>query len=564
MARSARRRLGNRELKAIQKAAAAPSGDIAVGLSEVAIQKFLDAHFRNNADFYDRSRERLPNNPIYEFLFNDHGTRRRARFWAKVTKPGGASAVAINLHVPSARRQRFAAWWRKAYGRSGAAGSLPHNVGITIAAVILQVNFPKLDGSNGEHQIDLSFRIEIETFVKIVQENAVRSLQLINWDIRATPNDDPIDPNNPIWGGDPQSPCVQEVKRLRLVIRDLFTIGANVVLTELGETLTQTLPLPPIDIIQGISVDPTELVITNDTLAIGFAIKPESLQERVTRLFNSEMQRFWDDLGDANLSQIMSKGPLDDPAALNRYMLRAVPAYAALEARSRTIRNRHRTPPSSSKRNGRLTASDLFVSVNRRVFDVVAKSLLRADKRDCTDWLRIDLLAFYGEGRACYWFSLKNAHGDLNGTTVSMGCDFSAGGGLELKACIRIPCHSDECASWSPGLGLEGPCTLDVRVDTTNWSGNKALKLRAQFSSFPGFHVYGLPPGIDELVNAVLNFLTSVALQAFFNALLSVLDIYLIQVQDRIPEANVSLRLSNFGASNSGGALVITGTTTFS
>src|SRR3954463_5418330 len=157
MARSARRRLGNRELKAIQKAAAAPSGDIAVGLSEVAIQKFLDAHFRNNADFYDRSRERLPNNPIYEFLFNDHGTRRRARFWAKVTKPGGASAVAINLHVPSARRQRFAAWWRKAYGRSGAAGSLPHNVGITIAAVILQVNFPKLDGSNGEHQIDLSF-----------------------------------------------------------------------------------------------------------------------------------------------------------------------------------------------------------------------------------------------------------------------------------------------------------------------------------------------------------------------------------------------------------------------
>ena len=152
-----------------------------VGLSEGAIQKFLNAHFANNPDFYDRSRERQPNNPLYEFRFNDHGVQRRARFWAKVEDTPSEPAVKIDLHTPTAVRRRFSAWWRSAYGPiKRTAAQPPRNLGLSIPRVILQVNFPKLSGGGGENKIDLPFRIDIQTFVKLVQTADQWALQLIN------------------------------------------------------------------------------------------------------------------------------------------------------------------------------------------------------------------------------------------------------------------------------------------------------------------------------------------------------------------------------------------------
>lgn len=138
-----------------------------------------------------------------------------------------------------------------------------------------------------------------------------------------------------------------------------------------------------------------------------------------------------------------------------------------------------------------------------------------------------------------------------------------AGGGLDIQLCARTPC-GDKCATWSPGLGLKGPVTANVHIDGFGWSGNKALWLSADFSDFPGFEIYGLPPGVDEIVNAIVNFLTSVALKAFFNAVLKIVNFPLIAVPVKIPQANVKLTLHDFGAANVDSMLVLTGTTDFS
>lgn len=126
--------------------------DVVVGFSEFAANKFLAAHFVNNSNFYDRSREKQPNSPLYVFDFNDHGTKVQVKLWAKVEKSGGTPAVAIKFKQSPASASRFAAWWKVQYGDAAPMDALPPNLELSVAKVTLQVNFPKLDGSASENQ----------------------------------------------------------------------------------------------------------------------------------------------------------------------------------------------------------------------------------------------------------------------------------------------------------------------------------------------------------------------------------------------------------------------------
>ncbi len=197
------------------------------------------------------------------------------------------------------------------------------------------------------------------------------------------------------------------------------------------------------------------------------------------------------------------------------------------------------------------------------VFDTIAKEFLKADAGDCSRWFGIDILLGYARGRGCYWFSLKDAHGSLSGTTVTMGCNVKAGGGLQLEACVRNPCGDDECARWSPGIGLKGPLEIHVTVDNKRWDKNQCLRIRAEVTDFPGLEVYGLPPVVEDLVNIILNLISSVAFRAFINAILSLLDFYVVSVPAKLPGANVEMEVSKLTSGNVGGLLMVGGTTTF-
>ena len=84
---------------------------------------------------------------------------------------------------------------------------------------------------------------------------------------------------------------------------------------------------------------------------------------------------------------------------------------------------------------------------------------------------------------------------------------------------------------------------MDLKVSVNSgWSNNRGLKLSAAFGAFPGFQVYGLPPGIDDLVNLILNEISSVVLKAFFNAILSVLNFYIINVPTAVRDQGRSRR----------------------
>ncbi len=157
-----------------------------------------------------------------------------------------------------------------------------------------------------------------------------------------------------------------------------------------------------------------------------------------------------------------------------------------------------------------------------------------------------------------------NGNGSLNGTDVTMGCDIDAGGKLDLQACIRVPCASDKCETWSPGFGLKGPVQLTVHLKSTGWDNNQAVQVNLSVGSFPGFEVYGLPPVVGDVVNAIINWLSSVALTAFLNAIVSSFNFYLISIKDKIPDSNVTVAVHQLGVANTSGYLQVTGTTTFS
>jgi hypothetical protein len=551
--------------------AQAQPADFVIGFSETAINKLLVAHYKNNPDFYDRSREKNPNSPVFEYDFDDHGSVRKIKLWAKVVQDHGKAAVTVQLIDDASVNSRFAAWWRCQHGAQAmrGTGALPQNVNVLVPRVILQLNFPKLDGSGGENQVDLWVSVSIFAYLKIDQaSNGDYELKLINWDIQSTPNDDPLDPQDPIWGK--LKPGCESVEvPLRLSLRDALVVGTEILLANLSKTLTAAIPLPPINVVSHLSLVPRDLYVQGHSLAVTAMLSPSALSAKVQSQFRRELEQFDQDLitNETDLDAVLAQAPVDDPKALDKYMLQTVPAYQALDTRHKTLlafRSKAQTMTSlASAQAGPLPPNDFFVMLGSDLFDKLAKSILVANAGDCTPWLTVDIGVAYFRGRACYWFNLSNAHGGLNQTTISMGADVRAGGGLELEACARTPC-GDKCATWSPGIGLKGPLTLNVHVDGFSWSGNKALLLSADFSQFPGFEVYGLPPGVDDIVNAVLNFLSSVALKAFFNSILSMVHFPLIVVPLKIPQANVNLTLKDFGVANSNNMLVLTGTTDFS
>ena len=508
----------------------AASPDIVVGLSENAIQKFLAAHFDNNPTFYDRSREKNPNTPIFNYEFTDHGATRRARFWAKILKiPGEQYAIQLDLN-PNRNLDRFRAWWRTIYGGGATTSSAPPNLRLIVPNIVLQINFPRFDGSGQEHQLDLAFRIEVAAYLRLGHLGDQYRLELVDWDIQLDPGNLPLDPDAPIWGTTPIPPaCKSEIDRLRLLCRDLVTLGAKLALSRLASDLTVNLPLPPLKFIKGVEVAPAELTIAGNSIALGLLLQQASLHSSVERHFITELDRFYEELGDTDLDSIISAGPLHDPRKLNAYLLEKVPACRSLEKRFKALSaNKSRSPRKGTQ--SAFPTTDLFIMVRGGVFDVLAKALLKADEAQCSEWRKVEspLLPVYGQGRACYWFNLRNARGSLAGDAqkprISMGADLSAGGKLELRVCVRIPCAPDKCANWAPGLGVEGPCDLTVEIETKEWHNNSALQFKARFSTFPGFVTFGLPPGVQEVANAVIGFLTSAILKAFFNAVLSVLD----------------------------------------
>ena len=563
-------RTGNPNLSAFvrrERTYAVPA-DVIVGLSEEALNKFLVAHFDNNPAFYDRGRDKKV--PIYKIELNDHGIPRTIKFYAKITKAGATPAVSIDLRQSPATQTRFTAWWRMTHGAASVSADtkLPPNIAIQVPMAILQVDFPKLDGSGTYHEVDFRCSISTAAFMLLKDEGDMKVLQLIDWDIVVNGINDPLDPNDPIWGaGNPA--CTAELMRLRLMIRDAFTLGANVALTELSKTLTRTLPLPPLDIVKGTKIVPRELFITEQTVAISANLEPSSFSSQLMSRFEFEMQKFEGELkaSGVDLQDVLMKSPKNDPAKLEAYLNSTVPAYKTLSERHAVLKKRmeptgQRAPVTTA---AMLPSTNVFVMLSGNVFDVLAKSFLSADKRDCTPWWRpVDILAGYAQGRACYWLQLSGAHGALSGTTVSGGCNVKAGGGLELQACIRIPCAPDQCATYKPGFGLKGPMNVRLAIENFEWDDNKALRLKPRVDDFPGFEVYGLPPVVGDLANAILNLISGVILKALLNAALSLFDFKLVEIPQKIASANVTVKVDNFGVANIDGMLTVTGRTRFS
>ncbi|MCC6573204.1 MAG: hypothetical protein IT462_05370 [Planctomycetes bacterium] len=542
--------------------------DILVSLSEASLNAFLRKHYDKNSDFYDRSRSKQPDQPVYALEFDDHGIKRRIRFWAKVAHAQGREPIAIDLKQVAASNTRFRAWWKATKGNSPKATSkMPPNVRIDIPSIVLQVNFPKLDNPGNtspapEHQIDFDYSISAQCFVMVKRNVAGEDeLTLHDWEITITPNNDPFTPDaaNPVWGR-PNQTCEADLKKLRVLVRDAFTMGANVALTDLAKKLALKLRLPPLNVISGIKIAPRELIVTDDAIALSANVHPTQLAAKAIEIYRTEMRSVFEGLSERQVSEILSNAPKEDKKRVE-YFRQKLPGVARLNDKFTALS----TGRAGTRKPDPLAATaDLAVGISGNVFDVLAKEWLKVDVSECSPWDGVDIGVGYARGRGCYWFSLRNANGGLNGTTPFMGCDVAAGGQLNLEACLRDPCGDSHCATWNPGIGLRGPLKVELKVSTSSWDDNRCLKLSLHVDRFPGLEVYGLPEMVEDLVNAILNFISEIAFKAWVNALLTMFQVYIVEVPLRVPGTNVDVKLSRFTVGSSAGMLIVTGTITYS
>ena len=109
------------------------------------------------------------------------------------------------------------------------------------------------------------------------------------------------------------APCVPEVIRLRSIVSNILTLGANVALTQLAKTLTAVIPLPPIDVVDGIKLEPSVFTVDNKTLSLEASISQPKLYGAVHAAFMQEMAVFELGMKDFDWEPVLAGAPLSDP-----------------------------------------------------------------------------------------------------------------------------------------------------------------------------------------------------------------------------------------------------------
>lgn len=546
--------------------------DVIVGISQAAINKFLSAHFTDNPNFYDRGRDKK--SPIYQHEFDDHGTKRTFKFFGKVQKDSAKPPLFIDLSPPADRQTRYQAFWRaRSNVGSGGNAPLPPNVELTVPHCVLQIDFPRLGsvpaGADPYHHLDLNYLVSVRAYVNMEQDIQGKTvLTLTDWDILLTSLDDPLSPPATATWGQIPSGCEPELSEARLALRDIFTLGANIALTDLCKTLTRAIALPPVDIVHGATLVPRQLYVADGTLAVSATLSPEKqLAATALQRYEVELRGVQEEVFALDMNDFAAQYPSRSVSDFHAYALAASPAYASLVARNNELVQElqaNLTVAAQTQVMNPLPQNDLFVMLSGKFFDQLARNLLTSDEHDCTPWKELSIVVAYLRGRGCYWFDLTGAHGLVSGTTVSMGCDVNAGGKLDLQACVHVPCRPDLCATWSPGIGLSGPLRVSVSLINLSWKNNSALLLHPQCNNFPGLDVYGFfDPVIGDVVNFILNFISGIAFTALCNAILGALNFPLIQIPITVPKTNVKIQVGQLGAANINGMLTVTGTTTF-
>jgi len=557
--------------------AASPNGrqpEIISSLSEKACNDFLRAFARNNDNkkWFDRNRTDYPSDPLYLHQFDYLGQQRTIKVWGYVDTAAANYPIELDFTSDANRTRRLELWWRKIYEiRPGATDQLPPNVKLTVHRVALQIDFPTLDDPDQFHSIDLVFRVEIEAYVRLaIADGQDPVLKLTDFNVLLIPDPiaDPLGPNSPIWrlGQDPA--CEEELRKMRLLVRDAFTTAANIALHNLTKSLSKDLPLPSLQVSNLFRLSPWSLVIVDDGIHLGAdAVFDTALEKSMNSYFEQKCRDLTESFSEVFNSREKCQALVDELEPLSEKKRKQVfdrtfPVIKSLRNEVR-VRSQHKVVSSIPDPVNPLHP-DLGIMIFQSVFDKIAKKLLRLSKNECSSWHPFDIGVVYARARGCHWADASGAWAKLNGLSLSGGCDVKFGGGLEIQGCIRIPCLPDPCLTWRPGIGLAGPVDITLSIENATWRDNKSLELTAVVNRLPGIEVYGLPPIISEIVNWLLRNISEAMLLLFVNTILLFVKVHVVEVPAKIRKANIEMRIRDFFAANIDDYLVITGRPSFS
>jgi hypothetical protein len=547
---------------------APPPSDITVGLGENVINDFLRQHYAADPSFYIRETD-----PIWQAVLpakKQGDTERVLKVFGRVIKPG----IAVHL-APTAKwgkladADRFRAWWALRLGQKpNPRAKVPPNV-VVATTILLTLEFTNRKDPKKPHRLTYQFTVAAGAYLSLENDEAGNSyIRARDWDIsidslgidengKAVPL-----PGDQLGHTSGDVTCEQALADLRDKITDLFDFGANFAISRLASDLTTKLPLPPLTgLVKAVDLLYDELRVEDDSIKLSAWARPTQSALLIGSVLDDAVSKLNDIFTPTVVSNIVEKAPAE-PEQLRGWMLKNLPEYSAL-GKKRLAMQRGQVRRDARKGAGRaLAPTDSFwLTTNGAVFDILAKKYLSVQKDACRSIFHIDIAVAYGDVSVCYRLHLANPRGGIDGKNVFMGCDVDLAGWGTASACIRNPCGNDPCASYSLGLGLRGPLSgglaLDSKAIESDENGTRLLKVAGFIGDFPGVYIIGLPGILDGIVNKVLNAATSFLFEALLNGLLRLFTLYIVSVSARVPGTHVKVEIRDFSVDTAAGNLTL-------
>jgi len=540
-----------------------------LAMTESLINDFLQEHYQDDPDFYKRTTD-----PIWSTTVpgNPGEPARFMKIFGQIMQP-----LVVDFAPTDDNTNRYQAWWRKSRGsRSTPQAPLPPNI-IIKARVLLILNFTDRANPNGPgHFLDYQFAATVSAFISIQSEDQKPYLHATDWQIDIDSlgidqNGLQVPPPGEVLGshhsGDPT--CEQELQDLRNEITDLFDFGAHYAISTLGSNLTVNLPLPPINISSGIGILPDQLVISAKTLYISGYVTNQPTSTNLSIRFGNRLLDVKEALSEPKIRKLVNDAP-KGKGELDQWMKKNIPTYAKSMAKIEKFQTSSASK-SPKLRQRALGAPELQIWINGKIFDALAKKYLVLDKDECRDILTIDVPPLipvaHADLHACYGAHLSNPTGGIDQTTVFMQCGINVYATMGARVCLWTPC-GDQCTSYDIGLGLNGPASAGLKVTSTNviedGGYSKWLDITFDKILIPGLYLIGLPPILSDVINNILNALTSLIFTAIVEAFLESIHIDVVEIPLVVPKTHVKMQLKNFATSAQNQYLSLGSDATFS
>lgn len=509
------------------------TADVLAGVTEEALNDFLAAHHKNDAERYQLKTR-------HKFVVN--GREREFQLTVHAKQALSITLPPIPVEGPTIGWNEIDSPDTEPYPHYPTSKDEP-NIRVVCRSIVLTLEWPNLSGGKPwQFKFD-PFEIWAEGAMVLVQQDGASHLRVIPKRIAFDKTAQKLLSDAVARTDESSSSAVRAMsEELEKAFNDLLLIALNITATRAGPQMVQNVLLPAPSV-AGVTVYPAAMMVADKKIAVAASMDKERLvnsnRAKVRRGFAHAQALLEEDIAaNGGLIPAVTKDRLteiaEDQAPVfiepDDYPERFPKTWAYItELERRSQPSIVRGPVSPGKAN-----AGIALAVNQYMLEEVARRAMPDPTADCTDWASLAV----ARGRACWWLHINAPVVTIADTTVSGTVRVDIGGALE--ACTR---KFWDC-SWRWTCAS---LALAIR-------GNPGIRL--EFAAGNGIEFYAkltgkielqsnLPFPFDKVVEAVSGVVIS-ALMMVVNLVIGNMRLRIVPGVVRLPEQATGLQLSSF------------------